>query len=305
MVGYADRATLEDLVGGAAALVCLLTERIDEALFARAPALRIVANVAVGVDNIDLAAAARRGILVANTPDVLTEATADLAFALLLAAARRLGEAERLVRAGAWTGFSPTQLLGVDVWQKRLGLVGFGRIGRAIARRARGFDMTVLVHTPRPLADGEADRLGVTALPLAELCATSDFVVLACPLTPATRGMIGAAELALMAETAILVNTARGAVVDEDALVRALAAGRPGGAGLDVFSAEPAIHPGLLASPRVVLAPHIGSATLGARGRMSALAASAVAEVLAGRTPANLVAAAPQGAPTARGAPAP
>jgi glyoxylate reductase len=279
VVGGAARLSREELlaeVAGVDALICLLTDRIDEELLARAPRLRVVAVFAVGVDNVDLAAAARRGVAVTNTPDVLTEATADLAFALLLAAARRLPEGQALARSGRWQGWEPTQLLGQDVHGRTLGIVGMGRIGRALARRARGFEMRVLGVSSR---EGALDRL------LAE----ADFVSLHCPLTAATRGLIGARELALMKPTAILINTARGAIIDEAALIAALAAGRPGGAALDVFAAEPHIPEALRASPRVVLTPHLGSATLATRARMAELCALGAGEILAGRQPHNLV----------------
>jgi glyoxylate reductase len=271
------RAELLDAVGDADGLICLLSDRVDEELLARAPRLRVVADHAVGVDNVDLAACARRAIVVANTPDVLTDATADLAFALLLAVARRVVEGDALVRSGGWAGWEPGQLLGADVAGRTLGIVGLGRIGQAVARRAAGFDMRVL-WTGRG-----------AGVPLDELLADSDFVTLHCPLTPATRGLIGAAALAQMKPTAILVNTARGAIVDEAALVAALAAGRIAGAGLDVFAAEPEVPAALRADPRVVVLPHVGSATRGTRARMAQLCAEAVNAVLAGRVPANRV----------------
>jgi glyoxylate reductase len=266
------------------ALVTLLTDRVDAALLDRAPRLRIVANIAVGFDNIDVAAATARGICVSNTPDVLTEATADFTFALILAAARRLGEGERLVRAQAWTGWAPTQLLGADVFGRTLGIVGLGRIGAAVARRARGFDMPVLYAGPPARAPTDAIHTD-----LDDLFARADIVSLHCPLTPSTRGLVDAARLARMKPTAILVNTARGPLVDEAALAAAIRAGRLAGAGLDVFAAEPHVHPDLLAEERVVLAPHLGSATTTARIRMVELAASAVRDVLAGRPPNHLV----------------
>lgn len=269
------------------ALVTLLTERVDAAVLDAAPRLKVVANYAVGFDNVDVAAATARGVAVTNTPDVLTEATADLAFALALAAARRLGEGERLVRAGRWTGWAPDQLLGVDVWGRTLGIVGMGRIGHAMARRGRGFAMDVVYAGPRDVA--EAAALGARRLDLDAVFAEADVISLHCPLTPQTRGLVDARRLALVKPTAILVNTARGACVDEAALAAALAAGRLAGAGLDVFAAEPEIHPDLLAQERVILAPHVGSATTRARIRMGELCASAVRAVLAGEAPANLV----------------
>ena len=272
---------------GADALVCLLSDHVDAAVLDRAPRLRVIANYAVGHDNIDVAAAAARGVLVANTPDVLTDATADLAFALLLAAARRLGEGERLLRAGEWTGWSPGFLHGVEVAGQTLGIVGLGRVGRAVARRARGFGMTVLASGRRPPEARSAD--GVEHVPLDELLARAHLVSMHCPLTAETRHLIDARALARMKPTAVLVNTTRGEVVDEDALCDALERGHLAGAGLDVFTGEPAINPRLLRAPRLVLTPHLGSATAGARARMGELCARAVAAVLAGDRPPNLV----------------
>ena len=253
------------------ALICLLLDRIDEALFARAPRLRVVANCAVGFDNVDLAAAAARGIAVTNTPDVLTEATAELTWALILAAARRLGEGERLVRGGTWEGWRLDQLIGIGLTGKTLGIVGMGRIGTAVARRAAAFGMQVI--------SGRGD----------EIFAQADVVSLHCPLNPETRRLVDARRLALMKPTAILVNTARGGIVDEDALVDALEAGRLFAAALDVFEGEPAVNPRLRSCPRVVLAPHIGSATTEARTQMAQLCADAVKAVLSGQRPKNLV----------------
>jgi len=274
------------------ALVSLLLDRIDAALLERAPNLRVVANCAVGIDNIDVGAATAAGIAVCNTPDVLTEATAELAFALMLAAARRIGEGERLVRAGAWTGWALDQLLGVGLTGKTLGIVGFGRIGQAMARRALAFGMRVLHADPRD--DAMLDGRAVTTAPVPqvtvdELFAVADVVSLHCPLTPTTAGLVDTRRLARMKPTGILVNTSRGGCVDEAALAEALNAGRLFAAGLDVYAGEPAIHPGLLASERVVLAPHIGSATTETRTQMAQLCADAVIAVLSGRRPANLV----------------
>jgi glyoxylate reductase len=274
---------LLDGVRGADALLCLLTERVDAAVLAAAPRLRIVANLAVGHDNIDIPAATARGVVVTNTPDVLTEATADLTFALLLAAARRLVEGDRLVRSGRWDGWSPTQLLGQPVAGRTLGIVGMGAIGTAVARRARGFGMSVLYHNrnPAPAAAEVAARL----VTLDELLRRADVVTLHAPLTDDTRHLIDAAALGRMRPTTVLVNTARGPLVDEAALVAALAAGRLAGAGLDVFEREPAIAEGLAALDNVVLAPHVGSATTQSRGDMVRLACRNVTEVLAGRAP--------------------
>jgi glyoxylate reductase len=248
-------------VADADGLLSLLTDRVDAELIAVAPRLRAIANYAVGYDNIDLAAARARGIAVGNTPDVLTEATADLTFALMLAAARRLPAAFAAVAAGDWLTWEPAGLLGYDVNGATLGIVGQGRIGRAVARRAAGFGMTVLF----------AQRTGATPLP--ELLERSDFVSLHCPLTTRTRCLIGADALARMRRTAVLVNTARGAIVDQAALVRALWEGEIAAAALDVTDPEPP-PPGdpLRSAPNLIIAPHIGSATHGARERMTQLA---------------------------------
>jgi glyoxylate reductase len=286
-VGRAQAMSREELigaVGGADALICLLTDRVDEALLAAAPKLRVVANHAVGVDNVDLAAATRRKVVVTNTPDVLTEATADLTMALVLAAARRIGEGERLVRAGGWRGWEPAQLLGADLAGKTIGLVGFGRIGRAVARRARGFGLRVIYASPRKIANEDA-----THVPLDRLLAESDVISLHCPLTPETRGLIGREQLARMKPGAIFINTARGACVDEPALGEALAAGTIAGAGIDVYEREPNVHPALLAQERAVLLPHIGSATVGTRAKMAELCARAVRAVLSGERPSHVV----------------
>jgi len=266
------------------ALVCLLLDRIDAALLARAPRLRVVANCAVGVDNIDLAACAARGVTVTNTPDVLTEATAELAFALMLAAARRLGEGERLVRSGQWSGWALDQLLGTELHGKTLGVLGFGRIGQAMARRALGFAMRVIYADPH-----EVSAEGCTRVSIDELFERSDVLSLHCPLTLETRRVVDAPRLATMKPTAIVVNTARGDCVDEGALIDALTAGRLAGAGLDVFVGEPKIDARLLTCPRLVLAPHIGSATTEARTSMAQLCADAVIAVLSGRQPGNVV----------------
>ncbi len=260
------------------ALLCLLTDRIDAAFLAAAPGLRIVANMAVGTDNVDLAAAARLGIAVSNTPDVLTDATADLAFALLLAAARRLAWADRYVRAGGFVGWNPELGIGLDVTGRTLGIVGAGRIGRAVAERARGFRMEVLLHSRS------------SGPPLAELLERSDFVSLHVPLTEETRHLIGAPELRRMKRTAVLVNTARGPIVDEAALVDALREGRIAAAGLDVFEREPALAPGLRDLSQVVLAPHVGSATVATRVRMAEVAALNIVAALRGEPIPNRVA---------------
>lgn len=273
----------------AEALICLLTDKIDEALLLAGPKLRVVSNCAVGIDNLDLGALRARGVVATNTPGVLTEATADLAFALLLDACRRVSEGDRLVRAGRWDGWAPTQLLGVRVNGATIGIVGFGRIGRAVARRARGFGMSVLYadrdRAPAPI---EAE-LGARWAPLDEVVAGCDILTLHCPLTPETRGMLSRERLMRMREGAVVVNTARGACIDEAALAELLASGRLAAAGLDVYQAEPRIHPALLKLDNVVLAPHIGSADRPTRERMAEMSVEAVFDVLEGRRPAHVV----------------
>ena len=266
------------------AVVCILTDRMDAAVLrAGAPRLRVVANVAVGYDNIDVATARELGVAVCNTPGVLDETTADLAFLLALAAARRASDAEADLRAGRWTGFHINDFLGVDVHGATLGIVGFGRIGRAVARRAAGFGMEVLHHTRRDT--------GITGwvADLDDLLPRCDMVSLHVPLHDETRGLIDARRLALMKPSAVLVNTARGPVVDEEALAVALERGTIFGAGIDVYEREPPVHPRLLAAPHAVLLPHIGSATEATRRRMAQLASEGVVAVLRGERPPNLV----------------
>jgi glyoxylate reductase len=264
-----DTAVLRAALSESDALLCMLTDRVDAALIESAPRLRAIANYAVGHDNIDLDAARARGIAVGVTPDVLTDATADLAFALLLAAARHLDTAAGAVRAGEWRTWESDRWLGVDVHGATLGIVGFGRIGRAVAKRAEGFAMTVLATRETPLD---------------ELLERSDFVSLHCPLTPATRHLIDAGALARMRPTAILINTARGAVVDQVALAAALHNGTIAGAALDVTDPEP-IAPGdpLLGAPNLLIVPHIGSATRATRERMGEIATDNLIAALAGR----------------------
>lgn len=273
----------------AEALIIQLAERIDDAVFQALPKLRIVANLGVGVDNIDLPAATRREVLVTNTPDVLTETTADLAWALLLAVARRIVEADQDLRREGFPGwtFLPKHL-GVDVYGKTIGIVGFGRIGQAVARRARGFAMTILYYSRTRKPEAE-ETLAAQWAPLEELLRQSDFVVLCVPLAQETHHLIGARELSLMKSSAILVNVARGPVVDEEALVSALKEGRILGAGLDVFEREPKVHPELLTLRNVVLTPHIGSATWATRRKMAALAVDNVLAALEGKRPPTLV----------------
>lgn len=279
------RAELMELVGTVDALVCLLTDRIDEPVLAAGASqhLRVVGNVAVGYDNIDVDAASRLGVAVCNTPGVLDETTADVAFLLVLAASRLASDAERDLRAGAWTGWGINQYLGNDVHGATLGLVGYGRIGRAVARRASGFGMQVLHHTRHP-----TDMPGYVGV-LDHLLAECDVLSLHVPLTEGTRHLIGARELALLRPHAVVVNTARGPVLDEAALADALHAGTVFAAGLDVYEGEPGVHPRLLDAPRTVLLPHIASASRATRTQMARVACQGVCEVLAGRRPANLV----------------
>ncbi|CAN5292977.1 glyoxylate reductase [soil metagenome] len=284
-----SREALFNALPGAAALLTTVTEKIDAGILGAAGRrLRIVANMAVGYDNIDVEAATQRGITVTNTPGVLDETTADTAFMLLLAAARRLGEAERLLRAGEWHAWGPKQLVGPDVWGKTLGIVGMGRIGEAVARRARGFGMKVIYssRTEKPEADEE---LGAERRELDDLLRESDFVSVHTPLSEETRHLIGSRELSLMGESAVLVNTSRGPVVDEAALAEALAEGRIFAAGLDVYEEEPKVHPNLLELENVVLAPHIGSASIETRDRMAAMAAENIVVALSGGGPLNAI----------------
>ena len=277
-------AELADAVRDVDAVVCLLTDRIDDAVLAAGgDRLRVVANVAVGYDNVDVAAARQRGIAVCNTPGVLDETTADLAFLLMLAASRLAHDAEADLREDRWHGWGINQYLGRDVHGATLGLVGYGRIGRAVARRATGFGMSVLHHTRTDT--GEAGHVA----DLHRLLADADIVSIHVPLTDATRGLIGRAELAAMGPHAVLVNTSRGPVVDEEALADALTEGTIFAAGIDVFEREPEVHPKLLAAPHAVLLPHIGSASVATRTRMAQVACEGVVAVLAGATPPNLV----------------
>ena len=270
-------------------LLCLLTDRVDAELLAAAPRLRAVATMAVGYDNIDVPACSARGVLVSNTPGVLTETTADLAWALMLAAARRIVEGQKLIEAGGWGPWHPMQMVGVDLFGATLGVVGAGRIGAAILRRGRGFDMALHYHNRRPNAELEAET-GAIYQPLDDLLREADFVVVTVPLNAETRGMFGAREFALMQPTSVFVNVARGPVVDEAALYTALQAGRPWAAGLDVFDNEPirADHP-LLSLPNLVATPHVGSGTTKTRVRMATTAARNLVAALSGQTVPNPV----------------
>lgn len=286
-----DPPTREALLAGAReaeAMICTLTETIDEAVLGAAPGLRVIANYAVGFNNIAVDAARARGIVVTNTPDVLTDATADLTWALLLATARRLPEGHALVQSGGWRGWEPTQLLGMDLTGKTLGVLGMGRIGQAVARRAGGFAMHVLYHSRRPLPDSPRSG-GWRFVSMEELLSASDVLTLHLPLAEQTRHIIGAAQLRRMKPTALLINTSRGPVVDEAALSTVLREGHLAGAGLDVYEHEPGIHQGLLGLPRVVTLPHLGSATLATRSRMGMMCVENVEAVLAGRPAPNAV----------------
>ena len=263
--------------------------RVSEEVLEQAPRLRVIANVGVGYDNIDVAACTRRRIPVTNTPDVLTETTADLAFALLMAAPRRLVECDRYVRRGQWQSSKWELLWGSDIYGKTLGVYGLGRIGKAVVRRARGFSMRVLYHDIVRAAPALEQELGAQFVDRETLLREADFLTLHVPLTPETHHLIGARELAMLKPTAFLINAARGKCVDEAALVAALQSKRLAGAGLDVFEHEPHVHPELLSLPNVVLAPHVGSATAQTRLAMAMLAVENLVAGLEGRRPPNVV----------------
>jgi glyoxylate reductase len=280
------RADLLDLVAGTDAILTLLHDRVDEELLeAAGPQLRCVANVAVGYDNVDVEAAVRRGVVVTNTPGVLDDATADLTMALLLAAMRRVAEGDRLIRSGRpWT-WGMSFMLGSSLRGKLLGIVGLGGIGRRVAQRARAFGMEIAYHSRRPAPPEVVEELEAELLPLQQLLARADAVSLHCPLTSETHHLIGAAQLAAMKRSAVLVNAARGPVVDERALAQALAAGEIAAAGLDVYEREPLVEPALLGLENVVLSPHLGSATVETRTAMAELAARNAISVLRGEGP--------------------
>ena len=276
---------LEDKDG----VMCALTDRIDAKLLAGCPKLKAVANIAVGYNNIDLAACTARGVMATNTPGVLDDSTADLAWALILGTARRLTELERRVRAGEWTGWRLKQWLGIDVHHATLGIFGMGRIGQAIARRAAGFEMKVLYNNRSRVAAALEQRLNATYVSKDELLKQSDFVVLQVPYSPETHHMIGARELKLMKPTAILINSTRGGVVDDAALIAALKSGVIRAAGLDVFENEPRLNPEFLRLDNVVLMPHIGSSTEATRRAMAMTAARNLVAALTGGKPPNLL----------------
>jgi glyoxylate reductase len=288
--GVMPRAELLDRAAGKAGLVAMLTDRVDAELLDRAgPGLRVVANFAVGYDNLDLDACTARGVLATNTPDVVTEATADLTWALLLAAARRVAEGDRFLRARRPWVWGPEFFLGFEVHGKTLGVIGLGRIGRAVARRAAGFAMPVVYTAGHRLPPAEEADLGVAWRELDDLLGEANFVTVHTGLSPATRHLIGAEQLARMKPTAVLVNTARGPIVDEAALAAALRAGELGAAGLDVFEREPEVHPGLLELDNVTILPHLGTATVETRVAMGMTAAANLLAALEGRRPPNLL----------------
>lgn len=270
------------------ALVCLLTEKVNDELLQAAPRLKIAANVAVGFDNIDVAACTKRGVVATNTPGVLDETTADFAWTLLMAVGRRLLEGDGLARSGNWKGWDLDQLVGTDVWGKTLGIVGFGRIGRAMARRASGFQMKVIYTDAVRATPNVEKELGAEFREMNALLAEADFISVHTPLLPETRGLFNAEKFGMMKRTAFLVNTSRGPVVNEGDLVAALESAQIAGAALDVFEKEPAIHPGLRRL-NVVLAPHIASASLETRTKMAVMAAENVVALLQGQRPANIL----------------
>jgi len=285
-----ERIPREELLRRAAdkeALICLLTEKIDAGFLQAAPKLRIVANVAVGYDNIDLPACTGRKVVATNTPGVLDETTADFAWTLLMAVARRLLEGDGLARSGAWKGWDLDQLCGADVWGKTLGLVGLGRIGRGVARRAAGFQMRVVYYDMLKAPAEMEKQLRTEYLPLDQLLAEADFVSVHVPLTQETRHLFSAAQFEKMKRSAFLINTSRGPVVDEAALVAALEAGRIAGAALDVHEKEPEVHPGLRRRKDVIVTPHIASASVETRTRMALMAAKNVQAFFAGQRPPN------------------
>jgi lactate dehydrogenase-like 2-hydroxyacid dehydrogenase len=270
-------------------LMCALTDRVGAAVLDAAYELKVVANIAVGYNNIDLPACTARGVMATNTPGVLDDSTADLAWALMLAAARRITEVERYIRQGEWKGWRLKQWLGIDVHHATLGIVGMGRIGQVIARRASGFDMQVLYHNRKRIDASIEQRLNATYASLDDLLERSDFVVLQVPYSPETHHLIGAKQMKLMKPTAILVNSTRGGVVDDAALIEALRDGTIRAAGLDVFENEPELNPAFLQLDNVALAPHIGSSTEATRRAMAMTAAKNLVAALTGATPPNLL----------------
>lgn len=285
----ATKAEIIAGVRGREALLCNITDKIDTEILEAGRGLKVVANFGVGFNHIDVAAATARRIPVTNTPDVLTDATADQAFALLLAVARRLGEGERLVRSKRWAGWQPLQLMGADVTGATLGIVGFGRIGRAMAQRALAFNMRVLYWNRTRLAAQEEERLKAEYAPLDDLLRSADFISLHVAYGPETHHLLGEKQFALMKASACLINTARGAVLDEAALVQTLRRRRIAGAGLDVYENEPHLEPALYDLENVVLAPHLGSATIGTRTRMGMMTVDSLLAACAGKRPPHCV----------------
>jgi glyoxylate reductase len=288
----ARAATKQEIIAGLRgreALLCNVADRIDAEVIASCPTLRVIANFGVGFNNIDVAAATARRIVVTNTPGVLTEATADIALGLLIATARRFGEGERLVRQRQWAGWEPLQMLGADVTGATLGLIGLGRIGKAMAKRARAFDMTLLYWNRTRLPSAEEAELGVRYATFDDVLSQADFVSLHVAYTPETHHLLGEAQFKKMKPTAHVINTTRGAVIDEKALVRALQQREIAGAGLDVFEKEPQLEEELYGMSNVVLLPHLGSATVGTRTKMGLMAVENLIAVCSGRTPPNCV----------------
>jgi glyoxylate reductase len=283
-----DEASIRRAAEGCVGIVSQLMDPIRETVLS-APGLKIVSNVAVGFDNIDVPTATAHKVMVTNTPGVLDDATADFAFTLLMAAARRIVEADSFTRQGRFRGWEIDMMLGADVHGATLGLIGVGRIGRGVAHRAKGFNMRVLYYDPQPMPPDAERDLGATRVDLGRLLAESDFVSVHVPLTQETQHMLSTPQFGKMKRTAILINTSRGPVVDEAALVDALNAKKIAGAALDVYEREPAVHPGLIPMPNVVLAPHIASATVRTRSEMSAMAARNMATAVRGGRPPNLL----------------
>ena len=283
-----DEANIRQAAEGCVGIVSQLMDPIREAVLST-PGLRCVSNVAVGFDNIDVAAATAHKVMITNTPGVLDDATADFAFTLLMSTARRIVEADSFTRSGRFRGWAIDMMLGQDIFGATLGVVGVGHIGRGVAHRAKGFNMRILYYDPQPLPREAEEQLGATRVDLNRLIAESDFISVHVPLTNETHHLFSTAQFNAMKRNAILVNTSRGPVVDEAALVGALTAKKLAGAGLDVYEREPAVHPGLISMPNVVLAPHIASATVRTRSEMSAMAARNMATAVRGGRPPNLV----------------
>lgn len=283
-----DEPSIRQAAEGCVGIVSLLQDPIRDIVLST-PGLKIVSNVAVGFDNIDVAAATAHKVMVTNTPGVLDDSTSDFAFTLLMAVARRIVEADAFTRQGKYTGWEIDLMLGTDVHDSTLGIIGIGRIGRGMAHRAKGFNMRVLYHDPNPLMPDVEQQLGVTRADMNRLLAESDFISVHTPLTKDTLHMLSTPQFARMKRSAILINTSRGPVVDEEALVQALQARQIAGAGLDVYEREPAVHPGLIGLPNVVLAPHIASGTVRTRSEMSSVAARNMATAVRGGRPPNLL----------------